>query len=79
MTNIVLQTARLNIVIPTTTSLDNRHQLLSDPVVCQYLGNGQPKTKDEVQHFLDKNIQHYQKYGFCLFDVFEKKNRQFYW
>lgn len=77
MTKIILKTKRLNISIPNENSLDNRYKLLSDPLVSKYLGNGEPRTKEEVQNFLHKNIEHYQKYGFCLFDVFEKNTGNF--
>ena len=70
MSENLLETQRLIISVPTPSSFANRYKLLSDSKVTKFLGNGKPKTKLEVEEFLQKNIEHYQKYGFCLFDVF---------
>jgi len=51
--------------------------LLSDAEISKFLGNGKPKTKSEVKELMQKNIEHYQKYGFCLFDVFLRSTGEF--
>ncbi len=77
MKNIILQTDRLYAVIPTMESLENRYKLLSDQRACKFLGNGESKNMVEVESFLKKNIEHYEKFGFCLFDIHLKEGHQF--
>ena len=77
MKNIILETKRLKVSIPTTNSFNNRYKLLSDAEISKFLGNGKPKTKSEVKELMQKNIEHYQKYGFCLFDVFLRSTGEF--
>ena len=67
---IILKTKRLIAKLPNQESLSNRYKLLSDPEVTRFIGSGKTSTESEVKEFLQKNIEHYQKYGFCLFDIF---------
>lgn len=73
----ILQTARLNIFAPTFESFANKFKLLSSADVAKFLSNGKPKNETEVAEFLQKNIEHFQKFGFCLFDVFLKNSGEF--
>ena len=50
MKNIILETKRLQISIPTKASFDNRYKLLSDTSVAKYLGNGKPRTKEAINY-----------------------------
>lgn len=77
MKRLILETERLKIFVPEQESLENRYNLLSDAKVTKYIGNGSPKTLSEVKKGLDKSIEHFMKYGFTLFDVFEKDSNEF--
>jgi len=77
MKSIILETKHLFASAPTEGSLNNRFKLLSDPLVTKYLGDGKAKTKSETEEFLQKNIQHYQEHGFCFFDIYNKKTKEF--
>jgi [ribosomal protein S5]-alanine N-acetyltransferase len=73
---IILETKRLNISIPTMDSLDNWCKLRSDPEVMTYIGMG-AEDKEKSKATLQKSIKHYEDYGFCLFDIFKKDNNEF--
>ena len=74
---IILQTKRLYAAVPSMESLENRAKLLCNREVSRFLGNGMPKSRGEVKEFLQKNIDHYDEHGFCLFDIYEKDSNQF--
>ncbi len=77
MINIILQTKRLNISIPTIGSLNNWRKLQSDPDVMKYIADGNIRDKDGAKVSLQKSIKHYEDHGFCFFDIYEKGSGEF--
>ena len=77
MENTILQTKRLNVSIPTINSLDNWYKLQSDKDVMRYVGDGKPRTLNGAKESLQRFIKHYQTYGFCFFDIYEKNSNEF--
>jgi ribosomal-protein-alanine N-acetyltransferase len=70
-----IETHRLYIDVPTIVDIKHWHSLHSDPDVMQYLGG--PRTWDISQAWLETDIAHYRKQGFCLGSVFEKGSGNF--
>ncbi len=67
----LLETKRL-IVKPTSLdNFENVYALFSDPEVMRYVGRG-VRTREETQANLKKMIQHQEKHGFSVGDVYEK-------
>jgi len=77
MGNIILETERLKVVVPTVDSFSDWQRLLSDPDVIKYIGDGNPKDNEAVKEILLKSIKHYEDFGFCLFDIYEKDSNEF--
>ncbi len=70
-----LKTNRLFIKPPNETDLSNWFDLHADPDVMYYVsGSCQPDT---IKRWMQADISHYQKHGFCLGSVFEKTNNEF--
>jgi ribosomal-protein-alanine N-acetyltransferase len=70
-----IETQRLYINVPTIVDMKHWHSLHSDPEVMQYLGGS--RTRDISQAWLETDIAHYGKHGFCLGSVFEKSSGNF--
>ncbi len=73
---IFLETKRLIIKTPDLSDFDNLYLLQSDPVVMEFIGEG-VRTKQEVAKSLQTAIDHQQKHGFSLCNVFEKESNTF--
>lgn len=71
-----LETKRLIIHSPELSDLDNLSVLQSDPEVMRYIGQG-VRTKIEVADGMQHAINHYQKHGFSLGNVYEKETGAF--
>ena len=76
MTDILLETKRLIIKIPTSEDLEDQHVLQSDPDVMRYIAKG-VRDREEVKASLARMISHQQKHGFSLGSVFEKETGKF--
>jgi len=74
--NIFLQTQRLVITVPSLSDFKDQYTLQSDPDTMQYIGSG-IRAEDEVRESLKNAILHYEKHGFSLGSVFEKKTGNF--
>ena len=70
--NIILNTERLYAVVPNIKNLQNRIALLTDPNTTKFLGNGSTRTEQQITEFFKLNLVHFQKHGFCLFDIYEQ-------
>ncbi|MFQ3307696.1 MAG: RimJ/RimL family protein N-acetyltransferase [Candidatus Midichloriaceae bacterium] len=77
LNDVIFQTDRLKIIAPTMKSLDNWYKLQSDADVMRYIGDGKPRDEDGAKASLQKSINHYEKYGFSLFDIYEKNSNEF--
>ena len=75
--NIILQTKRLNISIPTMDSLDNWYELRSNPDIMKYIGNGLVNDMQGTKLHLLKVINHYKINKFTMFDIWEKVGGNF--
>ena len=73
----ILETKRLIAYAPNDSTLDNRLKLLSDPAVTKYLRDGSVQPHDVIGAFVQENSNHYQQFGFCLFDIYEKDTGEF--
>jgi ribosomal-protein-alanine N-acetyltransferase len=70
-----LETKRLFINAPTEENLSNWCNLHANADVMRYIG-GSPQL-DTIKQWLQSDISHYQKHGFCMGSVFEKKSKKF--
>ncbi|KTC84239.1 MULTISPECIES: GNAT family N-acetyltransferase [Legionella] len=73
--SLLIETKRLLIKIPILDDLDNWNSLHSDPEVMRFMGGS--KTRTTVQEWLESDILHYKKHGFCMGSVFDKNNKKF--
>ncbi len=74
--SIFLETKRLIIKTPELSDFDNLYILQSDPDVMRYIGHG-VRTKELVAESLQKSIDHQQKHGFSLGNVYDKETGTF--
>ena len=65
--NVILQTKRLSVSIPTINSLGDWYKLHSDKNVMNYISDGKAGNQEETKVSLLKAVNHYEKYGFTLF------------
>jgi len=77
MKNIILETKRLKIVIPSIDSLGNWCELQSDKDVMKYIGDGKVRNAATTKENLEFTINHYKKHGFSQFDIFLKEDDKF--
>jgi RimJ/RimL family protein N-acetyltransferase/predicted acetyltransferase len=69
--SIFLETERLILKEPSFDSLEDLYALQADLDTMRYIGNG-VRTREEVREGLKKMLQHFEKHGFGLGDIFEK-------
>ncbi len=75
--NVILQTKRLSVSIPTINSLGDWYKLHSDKNVMKYISDGKAGNQEETKVSLLKAVNHYEKYGFTLFDIYKKNTNEF--
>jgi len=73
----MIQTAHLILKEPFDGELDLVVSLQSDSNVMRFIGKGNPKTLEEVESSLKKNISHWDVFGYGFWNVFEKKTGEF--
>lgn len=74
---IFIETKRLIIEAPDLNDIDKIYLLDSDPEVMRYIGNGQPRSKEESRRWYLKSIEYYQKYKCSFGLVYEKETGEF--
>ena len=72
---LLLETERLLIKVPTLADINDWHMLHSDSEVMQYIDGARPKRT--IQKWLEQDIAHQNKHGFCIGSVFRKDAHQF--
>ena len=70
-----IETKRLLIKAPTLLDVENWYALHADPEVMQFLGGA--RDKETNLNWLEQDILHCKKHGFCLGSVFEKTSGEF--
>ncbi|MDA0902531.1 MAG: GNAT family N-acetyltransferase [Proteobacteria bacterium] len=73
---VLLQTERLEAVVPTLQNQQNRYLLDSDPVVRKYSRHGILSPEQSKQALIE-DIEHYEKYGYTICDIFLKDSQEF--
>jgi len=73
---IILETERLILKTSTRENFLQVYQLLSDPDVMRYIGNG-PKAENEVREGLEKMIKHQERHGFAFGDIYLKNSGEY--
>lgn len=73
---IIIETERLTLKTSSRENFLQVYQLLSDPDVMRYIGNG-PKTENEVSDGLEKMIKHHEKHGFAFGDIYLKNSDEY--
>lgn len=71
----MLETNRLVIQPPSLSNLDYWFWLHSDQTVMEYIDG--PRKKKTISSWLQQDIFHYEKHGFCVGSVFDRKTKQF--
>jgi RimJ/RimL family protein N-acetyltransferase len=61
-----IETERLLLRPKTLGDLPFMHRLLSDAAVMRYIGDGRPRSLEQVREGLLKHIEHQREYGFSL-------------
>ncbi len=75
MTTTEIETARLRLRRFTLQDLDALTGINSDPEVMRFIGNGNPATPAQTKAALDSILNHWEKHGFGLWAVEQKKDR----
>lgn len=70
-----IETHRLFIDVPTLADIDNWQTIHLDDEAMRYLGG--VRNRDTTRQWLEQDIAHYKKHGFCLGSVFEKESKAF--
>ena len=76
MKNIILETKNLYLKVPTIKSAKNRYLLDKNQDIQQYTRAG-ILDEEKSKELLLEDISHYKKYGFTIFDLFEKDSNEF--
>lgn len=69
-----LETERLIVKKLSKNDFDKVFLLQSDPGVMHFIGNGQPKTKEQVGFLFNMMIHSQKNHGFSLCPTYEKKS-----
>ena len=77
MKDFYIETSRLILRAPCEQDYEDLYELMSDPLVMQYVGTGNPRSQEEVRTGLQRAIEHQAKHGFSLGSVFEKESGLF--
>ena len=72
---IILETEHLLFRPLTLSDLDDLAVLYADPKVMRFLGG--PRSREEVQHILNRYIEEYQLYGHSFFATILKSDQRF--
>ena len=72
---IILETQHLLFRPLTLSDLDDLAALYANPEVMRFLGG--PRSKDEVQHILNRYIREYELYGHSFFATIQKSDQRF--
>jgi ribosomal-protein-alanine N-acetyltransferase len=70
----ILQTDRLLLRPLCETDLDDLCAMYADPEVMRYLGDGLPRTREQTSERLQRALAHWQKYGFGIWAVCDKRD-----
>jgi RimJ/RimL family protein N-acetyltransferase len=68
------ETERLIIRPFKKSDISSYSQIISDPSVMKYIGNGKPQTYSQAESYIIKNIEHYESFGWSRFAVVESKS-----
>src|SRR6185436_8426043 len=72
-----IDTDRLLLRMIRLDDLDHLAELLSDPNVMKYVGNGQPSDRAEAERALHSIIKHWEVHGFGRWAIVEKRTGEF--
>jgi ribosomal-protein-alanine N-acetyltransferase len=72
---IILETEHLLFRPLTLSDLDDMIALYADPQVMRFLSG--PRSKNEIQHVLNRYIQEYETYGHSFFATIQKSDQRF--
>jgi ribosomal-protein-alanine N-acetyltransferase len=70
-----IETERLYIDVPTLLDINNWQDVHSDQETMKFLGGA--RDRDTTLEWLQNDISHFKKHGFCLGSVFEKETKLF--
>lgn len=70
-----IETRRLFINVPILSDIENWQTIHSDAEAMKYLGG--VRDRDTTRQWLEQDIVHYKKHGFCLGSAFEKDSKIF--
>jgi ribosomal-protein-alanine N-acetyltransferase len=73
----VLATDRLLLRPMRAQDLDDLCALYADPEVMRYLGNGQPRDREETAERLRRMLAHWDRYGFGIWAVCDKADGRY--
>jgi RimJ/RimL family protein N-acetyltransferase len=73
----VLVTDRLLLRPMRESDLDDLCALYADPEVMRYLGNGQPRGREETAERLRRMLAHWDRYGFGIWAVCDKADGRY--
>lgn len=63
----ILETERLILRHLRPDDLDEFYEICGDPEIMRYVGDGQPLSREQTRHWIEKSRENYRKYGFgCL-------------
>ncbi len=72
-----LETDRLLLRPMRDADLDDLCALYADAEVMRYLGNGRPRSREETAERLQRALAHWQKYGFGIWTVCDKRDGRY--
>ncbi|MES0362072.1 MAG: GNAT family N-acetyltransferase [Anaerolineales bacterium] len=71
-----ITTSRLSLRSFTFEDTDSLHQILGVPGVLQYFSNPEPPERDRVEKLIDRQIKHWQDYGYGWWAVVPHAEQQ---
>src|ERR1044071_4204524 len=74
-TNLQLETKRLILRPMSATDINALHMIFTDPKVMAYFG-GELLNREQMMRWLQRNLDHQNRYGYGLFSVILKKSRE---
>ena len=70
--HVVLESSRLRFATWAKEDWKEFQQIATDPLVVRYLGSGVPWPEERVREFVDRQIENWERRGYCLWKLLPK-------